>query len=290
VRPLRITKANSTFQILQALKENRNKRSELGEVFVEGVAAIKNAVRAGKSITRIMYSNHEALSGWSRKLLQEHEHAQLISLEKTLFDTLSDRNEPSELLVTIARETVELEQVTLPEKPFVVVLDRPGNRGNLGSIIRSANAFGADLIITSGHGVDPFDPTVIRASTGGIFFTKVCHVESIEKLSSWMSMARTWHGGLAVIGTDSESEVSLADYSQVQRPVMLLIGNEAKGLSVRLKSLADKMVKIPMRGEVDSLNVACAASILMYEVYKRDEARAAPRLKARNDPGPQKAV
>jgi 23S rRNA (uridine2479-2'-O)-methyltransferase len=271
VRPLRITKANSTFQILQALKENRSKRSELGEVFVEGVAAIKNAVRAGKAIKRVIYNNHEALSDWSKRLLQAHENAQLISLEKTLFDTLSDRNEPSELLVTIARETVELGQVILPEKPFVVVLDRPGNRGNLGSIIRSANAFGADLIITSGHGVDPFDPAVIRASTGGIFFTKVCHVESAEKLSDWIGRARTGHAGLAVIGTDSESDTSLKECSPIQRPVVLLIGNEAKGLSVRLKSLADKMIKIPMRGEVDSLNVACAASIIMYEVYESDK-------------------
>ena len=268
MRPLRITKPNSTFQVIQALKENRSKRSELGEVFVEGVAAIKGAVRAGKSITRIVYDNHETLSDWSKQLLKAHEHAQLISLEKTLFDMLSDRNEPSELLVTIARETVELEQVTLPEKPLVVVLDRPGNRGNLGSIIRSANAFGTDLIITSGHGVDPFDPAVIRASTGGIFFTKVCHVESVEKLSRWIGTARTEHAGLAVIGTDSESDVSLAKSSLVQRPVVLLIGNEARGLSVRLKSMADKMIRIPMSGEVDSLNVACAASIILYEVYK----------------------
>jgi 23S rRNA (uridine2479-2'-O)-methyltransferase len=268
VRPLRITKANSTFQILQALKENRSKRSELGEVFVEGVAAIKNAVGAGQSIKRIVYSNHETLSDWSKNLLLAHEHAQLISLEQTLFDTLSDKNEPSELLVTIARETVELDQVHLPENPFIVVLDRPGNRGNLGSIIRSANAFGTDLIITSGHGVDPYDPAVIRASTGGIFFAKVCHVESVEKLREWIGTARTEHPGLAVIGTDSESEVSLMEYSRVQRPVVLLIGNEAKGLSVRLKSLADKMIKIPMSGEVDSLNVACAASIMMYEVFK----------------------
>lgn len=268
MRPLRITKANSTFQILQALKENRTKRGELSEVFVEGVAAIKSAVRAGKSIKRIVYHNHETLSDWSKKLLRAHEHAQLISLEKTLFDALSDRNEPSELLVTIARETVDLDHVHLPELPFVVVLDRPGNRGNLGSIIRSANAFGADLIVTSGHGVDPDDPAVIRASTGGIFFTKVCHVESVEKLSDWIGLARTLHAGLAVIGTDSKSEVSLTECTPIQRPVVLLIGNEARGLSVRLKSMADKMIKIPMSGDVDSLNVACAASILMYEVYK----------------------
>lgn len=268
VRPLRITKPNSTFQILHALKENRSKRSALGEVFVEGIAAIKNAVRAGRSIKRIIYHNHETLSDWSRKLLLANENAQLISLEKALFDMLSDKNDSSELLVTIDGETMELEQMHVPENPLVVVLDRPGNRGNLDSIIRSANAFGTDLIITRGHGVDPFDPTVIRASTGAIFFTKICHAESAEQLGQWIGAARAQHAGLAVIGTDSESEVSLTAYSRIQRPVVLLIGNEAKGLGVRLKSMADKMIKIPMKGEVDSLNVACAAGIIMYEVYK----------------------
>ena len=268
MKPLRITKPNSTFQILQALKENRSKRSELGEVFVEGVAAIKNAVRAGRSIKRLVYNNQESLSDWARGLLLAHENAQLISLEKKLFDALSDKTDPSELLVTIDKEDAKLEEMHLPEDPFVVVLDRPGNRGNLGSTIRSANAFGTDLIITSGHGVDPFDPAVIRASTGGIFFTKMCHVESAEQLSNWIGAARAQHTGLMTIGTDSESEVSLVEYSHIRRPVVLLIGNEAKGLSVRLKSMADKMIRIPMKGEVDSLNVACAASIMMYEVFK----------------------
>ena len=268
MKPLRITKPNSTFQILQALKESRSKRSELGEVFVEGIAAIKNALRAGKSIRRIIYDDYDRLSDWSRDLLRAHEKAQLISLGTALFDALSDRNDPSELLVTVAKDDAKLEQMRLPENPFVVVLDRPGNRGNLGSIIRSANAFGVNLIITSGHGVDPFDPAVIRASTGGIFFTQLCQVESFGQLSEWIGTARTLHAGLAVIGTDSKSETSLTE-SRLQRPVVLLIGNEARGLSVRLKDLADRMIKIPMHGEVDSLNVACAASIVMYEVGKR---------------------
>jgi TrmH family RNA methyltransferase len=96
-------------------------------------------------------------------------------------------------------------------------------------------------------------------------------VESVERLKDWMGMARTLHGGLAVVGTDSESEISLAEYSPIRKPVVLLIGNEARGLSVRLKGLADRMIKIPMRGEVDSLNVACAASIIMYEVFKNSK-------------------
>jgi TrmH family RNA methyltransferase len=266
--PLRISKENSTFQILQALKANRSKRKELGEIFVEGVAPIKNALLAGKTVKRIIYRDEERLSDWAGEVIRASRNAQLIALEKSLFEKISDRADPSELLMTVVDENVELTQVRLPKNPFVVVFDRPSNLGNIGSIIRSANAFGVDLIITTGHGVDPFDPIAIRASMGGIFFTKVCQAESMQTLMDWIGSLRKQHEKLSVIGTDSGAEISLLDQPPILRPVVLLIGNEAKGLSVSLKILADKMIKIPMIGKVDSLNAACAASILMFEIYK----------------------
>ncbi len=269
MKPLRVSKRNSTYQILQALKSNRAKRNELKEVFVEGIAPIKNAVLAGRTIRRIIYSQYDKLSEWSRRLVADNSNAQLIALDEELYGELCDKREPSELLATIAEERLELQRVGLPEPPFVIVLDRPSNHGNLGSIIRSANAFGVDLLITVGHAVDLFDPVVIRASMGSIFFTKVCHEQSMKALDNWVRSTKEAYPKLALIGTDSKAKISLPEAHGIAKPVILLIGNEAKGLSVELKALVDKMVKIPMEGRVDSLNVACAASIAMYEISKR---------------------
>lgn len=268
MKPLRISKRNSTYQVLQALKTNRAKRNELEEVFVEGIAAIRSAVRAGKTIRRLVFTQYDKLSDWSRSLVASNTNAQLIALDDELYSELCDKSEPSELLATIAKERLELHQAELPENPFVVVLDRPGNHGNLGSIIRSANAFGVDLLITIGHAVDLFDPAVVRASMGSIFFTRVCHEQSMKALNRWVGSVKKAHPGIALIGTDSRAEISLPDSDAIRRPVILLMGNEAKGLSVELKALVDKMVKIPMGGRVDSLNVACAASIVMYEISR----------------------
>jgi len=275
MRPLRISKENSTYQTLQALKSNRSKRRELGEVFIEGIAPMKRALLAGKTVRRLIYQEYESLSDWAKKLVQSSGGAQLIALDKALFDRLSDRSEPSELLMTIAHERTRLEQVRLPRDPYVIVLDRPGNLGNVGSIVRSANAFGVDLIVTAGHGVDPFDPIAIRASMGSVFSMDLCQAESTQTLVDWIGGMRKLCAELSVIGTDSDAETSLLDHPAISRPVILLLGNEAKGLSVSLKAFADKVVRIPMTRRVDSLNIACAASIMMFEVYRASGDRVA---------------
>jgi TrmH family RNA methyltransferase len=280
VKPLRVSRRNSTFQVLQALKTNRAKRNELDEVFVEGIAAIKAAVLAGRTIRKLVSADYDGLSDWGRRLVAGSGDAQCIELDRELYVELCDRSEPSEILATVGRESLALERVRLPRNPFVVIVDRPGNHGNLGSIARSADAFGVDLLVTLGHAVDLYDPVVIRASMGGIFFLRVCHEQSTKTLSGWIGRIRTACPRLAVVGTDSKGEVSLPDDKGVSRPVILVVGNEAKGLSVELRTMVDRMVRIPMQGRVDSLNVACAASIAMYEIARRSGDR-------RGRPGPR---
>ena len=268
MRELHVAKRNSTFQVLQALKTNRAKRNELREVFVEGIASIKAALRGGRTIRKIVHGDQGRLSGWARSLIAENPHAQVISLDAALYGELCDKTEPSELIATFEKESLVLPEARLSQSPFVLIVDRPANHGNLGSIIRSANAFSVDLIITVGHGVDVNDPAVIRSSIGSVFSSQVCHVDSLAELARWIERQKGLFPALLCIGTDSTGSDVIHDGNPIVRPVVVLLGNEAKGLSVELKRLADRMVRIPMTGTVDSLNVACAASILMYEIAR----------------------
>ncbi len=268
VRELHIAKRNGTFQVLLALKASRSKRNEVGELFVEGITSIKAALRGGKTIKRIVRSNSKRLSDWGRALVAEHEHAQLLTLDEALYNELCDKTDPSELLATFEKESLRLAQARLSARPFVVIVDRPSNHGNLGSIIRSANAFSVDLVIIVGHGVDPYDPAVIRSSVGSVFLSQLCHVESLGELRRWIEKQKAAVPGLSCIGTDSEGSTAIDSGKPLDKPAIVLLGNEAKGLSVELKGLTDRMVRIPMTGAVDSLNVACAASIVMYEVAR----------------------
>jgi TrmH family RNA methyltransferase len=272
-RPRPIRSRNATFQVLDALKRNRHKRNELGEVFIEGIEPIKQAVAAGRRVRRILCADAVKLSRWARELVERVEHDELLQLDPELYRALADREEPSELMVTVADAPLALEDLALGPSPLVLVFDRPSDHGNLGTTIRSANAFGVDAVITTGHGVDVRDPKAIRASMGAVFRTPVVQVESVAALESWLARERA-RVNLRVVGTDSGGETP-STTPLLRRPCALVMGNEALGMSAALRRLSDATVAIPMRGQVDSLNVACAASILLWQIHSASLADAA---------------
>jgi TrmH family RNA methyltransferase len=259
----RIDAPDGAYQVLTALKANRRKRGERGEIIVEGVAPIKVALAEGWEPLSFCYS--ESLSDWARGVVGGHPEAIRYRLSPALMAGLSDRDEPSEIIMTVRARSSSLADIALDRGLFAVVLDRPGNPGNLGSIMRSAEAFGATALITLGHGADPFEPACIRASLGAAFSLPLVREPSMEELESWLARARARCPGLALLGTDSGGELDFTA-APLRPPIALAFGNEAKGLSVRLKALLDGIVSMPMSGSVDSLNLACAASIFIHQV------------------------
>jgi len=256
---------NAEYQIIQSLKKNRTKRSKLNEMFIEGIECIKKAVESKIEITRIIIRNEDTLSEWGKNTIKKYRGVKIIEMSGILFNELSDKQDPSELMITAKIAQNSLDDFN-EKNPFIIVFDRPSDYGNLGSVIRSANAFNADGLLMIGHGVDIYEPKVIRASMGSIFFTKTAAIESMERLTEFINIQKE-KNNMEVIGTDSTGVIGLNEY-KIKRPVMIIIGNEAKGMSVKLKEICDKIIKIPVEGNVNSLNVSCAASIIMWEAYK----------------------
>jgi TrmH family RNA methyltransferase len=260
-----INTENAEFQIIQSIKQNRIKRNKLNEIFIEGIECIKKAIESKIEITRIIIKNINTLSEWGKNTIKQNGDAIIIEMSDKLFNKLSDKINPSEMLIT-----AKIKQNTLSDinnrNPFIIVFDRPTDYGNLGSIIRSANAFNAEGLFIIGHGVDIYEPKVIRSSMGSIFFTKIITIGSMEILLEFIKTQKI-KNNMEIIGTDSSGTVLLNEY-RIKRPVMVIIGNEAKGMSVKLKEICDKIIRIPMEGNVNSLNISCAASIIMWEIYK----------------------
>jgi 23S rRNA (uridine2479-2'-O)-methyltransferase len=262
---LAINRNNDIFQIILALKNNRKKRNEYNEVFVEGIESIKQAIVSNRvQLQKILFSDYDSLSQWSKDLISQKPFKEIIQLNSNLYNELSDKNEPSELMITIKYKQLVLGDFNLPEKPFIVIFDRPSDFGNLGSLIRSANALGVDLFITHGHCVDYLESKVIRSSLGAVLHTPIIHIESILTLEKWFIELKN-EKNITIIGSDSSGSISLKD-CKLKKPLIIILGNEAKGMSIRLKEISDYIVKIPLTGEVNSLNVACAGSILMFSV------------------------
>jgi TrmH family RNA methyltransferase len=265
MKRLKINRENSEYQVIQSLKNSRLKRKKTNEIFIEGIECIKQAINANIEITRIIIKDINNLSNWGKNVIVKNNNARIIEMSGGLFDRLSDKLEPSEMLITVKIKNNTIDDI-ISEKPFILLFDRPSDYGNLGSIIRSANAFNVDGIFIIGHGIDIYETKVIRASLGAIFFSKIITIESMDILSEYIKIQKC-KNGMEIIGTDSSGNLPVNEY-KINRPVMIIIGNEAKGMSLKLKEICDKIIKIPMAGDVNSLNVSCASSIIMWEIYK----------------------
>ena len=263
---LRISAENSEYQIIRSLKLNRAKRAKAGEIFIEGIESIKQAMSAGLEFTRIICADVDGLSSWARGLTLEYRQAKVIEMSFDLYKSLCDRDEPSEMVVTAKAESPALADLILPAQPFVLVFDRPSDCGNFGSIIRSANSFKVDAVFVVGHGIDIYDPKTIRSSLGSVFHSTIVQIPSMQDFQSWVQNQKA-KNALAVVGTDSTGEVSIMD-RKLAKPIAVILGNEAKGMSVALKEMCDYVVRIPLSGAVNSLNVACAGTIFLWDVYR----------------------
>ncbi len=264
---IRIYSENNDFQHAEVLRRNREKRQRHREFFVEGVKPIGLCIAQGWSITAFIYSQERKLSNWAQDILETSTAERHLSMPQALMEKLSDKNDTSELLALVKMPDDDLERIALHRPALVVVLDRPSSPGNLGTILRAADAMRVDGVVITGHAVDLYDPKTIRASVGTLFTTPVVRVESSKVLEPWVTRLKA-EQNVTVVGTSARAPAALCDHD-FQRPTLLLFGNETAGLSAHCRSLCDSLVTIPIHGMASSLNVACAASITLYEIDRQ---------------------
>ena len=264
-RVLQVSTANVAFQRLDVLQRNRTKRHRYGEFVVEGVRAINGALAAGWTIRSFAYSRDRALSRWASSILESSKAESHLEMAPELFETLSGKEEPSELLAVVGMRPDSVDRIPIDAGMTVVVVDRPASPGNLGTIIRSCDAFGVNGVIVTGHGVDLYDPLTVRASVGSFFAVPSLTLSSHEEVAAWVGDIRRDHPGLTVVGTSARASTDVRDVRWGSE-VVLVVGNETSGMSHAYRELCDDVVTIPMHGTATSLNAAVATSIVLYEL------------------------
>jgi 23S rRNA (uridine2479-2'-O)-methyltransferase len=260
----RLTSRDARFQQWQALLGNRAKRQRSGEFIVQGVRPITLAVRHGWQIRALLYDADGAASRWARETL-DAVAATKVAVSPELMHELGGKTDASpELLAVVALPDDDLARIPAGPGMLTVVLDRPASPGNIGTLIRSADAFGASGVIVTGHAADVYDPRSVRASTGSLFSVPVVRVPSHRPVLEWAEAIRADGTGVRLVGTDENGDLDVADIDFTQ-PTLLLVGNEAAGLSVAWRDACDHLARIPMLGTASSLNAATAASVALYE-------------------------
>jgi tRNA G18 (ribose-2'-O)-methylase SpoU len=273
---LRVSSRNARFQQWQSLLGNRSKRQRAGEFLVQGVRPISLAAQFGWRFRALIYDAERPLSGWATGMLDSGDTLQ-VAMAPGLLAELAEKSEGAPELVAVAEMPADdLARIPVGDRFLGVVLDRPANPGNIGSIIRSADAFGADGVIVTGHAADVYDPRAVRASTGSLFALPVVRCPSHREVAGWLASPRVAGRRVVLAGLDEQGSHPVFE-EDFTRPTLLVVGNEGTGLSSAWRDLCDRLVSIPMRGAASSLNAANAATAALYEMARQ-------RILARRDP------
>jgi 23S rRNA (uridine2479-2'-O)-methyltransferase len=265
---LRVTSRNASFQQWQALLSNRKKRQRAGEFIVQGVRPITLAVRHGWPVRTLIYDPGRPPSRWAAGIL-DNTSAQRVAMSAELLYELGEKDAGiPELVAVVAMPADDYGRIPTGPGFLGVVFDRPSSPGNIGTVARSADAFGASGVIVTGHGADPYDPKSVRASTGSLFAVPVVRDEAPAGVLEWVQAVRQSGLPVALLGTDEKGDVDVADHD-LTGPVLIVVGNETTGLSEAWRAACDRIARIPITGSASSLNAASAATVLLYEAARQ---------------------
>lgn len=257
---------NARVKHLVRLRTRRHRDAE-GLFAIEGYRELARAIAADVDIAEVAYCPSLFLGSNEATLLEAAEAAgaRLIEFAEEPFRKVSYRDRPEGLIATARQFPTSLDQLVLGDVPLVLVVESIEKPGNLGTMLRTADASGADAVIVCDPTTDPFNPNVVRASIGCLFVVPLA-VASTPDALAWLAAA-----GIETFAATPAAERLhwQADYTG---PSALAIGSEQYGLSDTFLEAADERVRMPMLGAADSLNAAMAAGVMLYEAVRQRSA------------------
>ena len=266
-KPLITSLSNPLVKQARALHQKKA-RLESGTFLVEGIHHVGEAVEAGWEIESVLYAPELLTSTFARDLIARlGSKAQPVSA--SVMESLAEKDNPQGIVALVRQKQTGIHELKHSSAPGAQKIRRaaalvsPQDPGNVGTILRTLDAVGADALFLLDGGVELFHPTVIRSSMGTIFWNPIIQT-SFDEFVTW---ARK--GNYQLIGASARGDV---DYQTLvpQIPWILILGSEQKGLSTAQTNACDVAVSLPMKGRVSSLNLAVAAGVLLYRYCTDD--------------------
>ncbi|MBY5347530.1 TrmH family RNA methyltransferase [Rhizobium leguminosarum] len=255
--------ANPIIKDIKALT-NKKSREESGTFLAEGLKLVIDAIELGWAIRTLVYA--KAAKG---KPLVEKMAARTVAsgglvleVSEKVIASITRRDNPQMVVGIFEQRWTPLKGIRPKEGETWVALDRVRDPGNLGTIIRTADAAGASGIILLGETTDPFSLETVRATMGSVFAVPVARATA-EEFIAWRKSA-----GVSVVATHLAGAVDYRTIDYRKKPVVLLMGNEQSGLPEQLAREADALARIPQQGRADSLNLAVATAVMLFEARR----------------------
>lgn len=255
--------SNSRIKNVVKLRQ-RSHRDDTGLMIIEGYRELKRALDNGHNPVEIYHCSALYQGVNEPALLERCQKAGAVAFEcdAPVFQKIAYRDRPEGLLAVAPQIRKRLDDLTLPEDPLLVVAEAIEKPGNLGTILRTADAAGAHAVLVCDRCTDVNNPNVVRASIGTIFSVPVVETTTAEALS-WLSQR-----GIRLVATTPHTQ-TLYTAADLTKGTAIVLGTEQYGLSEKWLNSADVKVRIPMLGQADSLNVSAAATILLYEAVRQ---------------------
>ena len=261
--------ANPLIKRVRLLADRRHRRRE-GAFVVEGIQPVWQAVEAGADIETLIVAPDllRPPAVVAMVAAQEARGLPVARISGELLRRIAGRDGPGGLAAIVRAATLPLAELAVPPQAVFVALQEAGNPGNLGTIIRTASATGVAGLILVGPTTDPYDPVAVKASMGALFDVPVARAATAAEFLAWSAAA-----GVTVAAASARGDRSLWNAS-FPLPLALLLGSEGAGLPEEVLDEVGRAanglhVRIPMTGTAESLNLAIAAGVLLYEVRRR---------------------
>ena len=257
--------SNPLIKQISLLSEKSKERRKSGTFIIEGQREILLALKGGYEVKTLLFNPSIVSFNQLKDLYGNFAFdTELIEVTNQIYDKLAYREGTEGVIGVFYAKELGLENITFPiHNPLILVAEAPEKPGNIGALLRTVDAAGVDACIIANANTDMYNPNIIRASIGCVFTTQTA-VGTTTEIINWLKMHKI-RIACATISDDSISCYNV-DYTI---PTALVVGTEASGLSKEWIDAADVNVMIPMRGQIDSMNVSVSAAILIYEALRQ---------------------
>ncbi|WP_261378463.1 TrmH family RNA methyltransferase [Paenibacillus agilis] len=246
--------------------QDRKYRNREGRYIAEGIHLVQEALRSGAPVESVVFDQERGLPAELTSYVKETETSsqpiEWIAVTDAVIRKCTDAETPQSVFAVMRKPELNWRQLFEAKQALVVVVDGVQDPGNLGTIIRSADAVGATGVLIGRGTVDVYNSKTVRSTMGSMFHLPVVEGDLLELLPEAKEQ------GVCVVSTSLQAEHSCYSFD-FRQPTWFVVGNEGKGVSPQVQSLVDESVIIPMQGQAESLNVAMATTVLLYEAMRQ---------------------
>jgi TrmH family RNA methyltransferase len=250
---------NPFIKSLVLLQEKSKNRRQTGTFLIEGVREISLAVKGNYEIETVLFYPEICSEIEAKKLAKS---AELIEINKDVFQKLSYRETTEGVLAVAKSKSLQLSDLKLSAIPLILVAEAPEKPGNIGALLRTADAANLDAVIIANPKSDLYNPNIVRSSVGCLFTNQIASASTTEIISFLKEKNINFYCATLQNSTSYHTQ----DYT---KPTALVVGTEATGLTQEWRDAATQNIIIPMQGEIDSMNVSVAAAILIFEAKRQ---------------------